>query len=67
MKSVNKITRAVDSTDAISDLSKMSGWRRLKHCYCRVDQISHNGLDGRRLRLAEANVLLEAGLVWLRI
>ena len=45
----------------------MSGWRSLKCCYCRVDQISHNGLHGWRLRLAEASVLLEAGLIWLRI
>ena len=51
----------------VSGRSKMSGWRSLKDCYCRVDQISHNGLDGWRLRLAEASVLLEAGLVWLRI
>ena len=45
----------------------MSSWRSLKRCYCGADWIGHDGFDGCTLRLAEASVLLETGLVRLRI
>ena len=45
----------------------MSSWRSLKRCYCGADWIGHDSFDGCTLRLAEASVLLETGLVRLRI
>ena len=46
---------------------KMSGWRSLKRCYGGADWISHDGLDCCTQSLAETGVLLEGGLLQLRI